>query len=112
MEVAQNQTLSYLSSDTLSPYYMRQEGDLLYYYFMASVFVLVAAFCLFCFFGSFMFMGGSLVALMMVDEGLSKMVPEHESKKDKEEAEQRAAAQAAGRGGSGPDVFREEFKND
>ena len=71
---------------------MRQEGDLLYYYFMASIFVLIAVFATFFFFGSFMFMGGALVSLMMVDEGLSKVNPNHQSRRATEEAAERSAA--------------------
>ena len=112
LEVAQNETSTFLASDTYSPYYIKQEGDLLYFYFMVCVFLFISIIALFLFFGSFMFMGGSLVALMMLDEGLSKVNPDHQSKRASEEAAEREAAQNAGRGGSASSAFREEFKND
>lgn len=81
-----------MASDLYSPYYLKQEGDLLYYYFMACLSLFIAAFSLYCFFGFFMFMGGSLLALIMVDEGLSKINPDHQSKRAAEEAAEREAA--------------------
>ena len=79
---------------------------------MACVFLLVSLFAIYLFFGCFMFMGGSLIVIMMVDEGLSKINPDHQSRRASEEAAEREAAQNAGRGGSASSAFREEFKND
>ena len=64
---------NYLTDDKYNEYYIRDEGDFLYYYMVACLILGIVILFLACFVGSMIFMGGSFAALNSIDQILKNI---------------------------------------
>lgn len=63
----------YLTDDKYVEYFLKDEGDFLYYYIMAMIVFGVVVLAMACLVGSCLFMGGSFTALKMIEDALKKL---------------------------------------